>query len=53
MNDSHREDLAACLTACGWKPRDLARAVNERLDRRGADALRIHSTTPYQWLKHG
>jgi hypothetical protein len=45
--------LGAALRDAGWRPRQLARAVNERLARQGQGAHRIHVTTPYSWLRHG
>lgn len=45
--------LAACLRDAAWRPRELARVVNDRLDRLGKGNLRIHLTTPYSWLRHG
>lgn len=45
--------LQTCLTSAGWKPRDLARAVNAWLDTRGRPAEKIHPTTPYSWSNHG
>jgi hypothetical protein len=45
--------LHEILNRAEWKPRQLAHAVNARLDRRGLDRHRIHLSTPYHWLKHG
>lgn len=35
------------------KPRELAQAINTRLERRGLDRHRIHPSTPYHWIRHG
>jgi hypothetical protein len=45
--------LREVMTRAGWKPRQLAQAVNARLERRGLERNRIHLSTPYHWLKYG
>jgi hypothetical protein len=45
--------LQTILTRAGWRPRQLAHAVNARLERRGLERNRIHLSTPYHWIRHG
>ncbi len=45
--------LQRYLDRAGWRPRQLAHAVNARLERRGLDRHRIHLSTPYHWIRHG
>ena len=41
------------LTRAGWRPRQLAHAVNARLERRGLERNKIHLSTPYHSIRHG
>ncbi len=43
--------LAEALDLIGWGPRDLARAVNSWLIRRGRSAERIDITAAYPWVR--
>lgn len=45
--------LQEILNKAEWRPRQLAHAINARLERRGLDRHRIHPSTPYHWIKHG
>lgn len=45
--------LQAVLSRAGWRPRQLAHAVNARLQRRGLERNQIHLSTPYHWIRHG
>jgi hypothetical protein len=47
------ETLREFLRRAGYRPRQLAHAVNARLERRGLERNRIDPSTPYHWLRHG
>ena len=45
------DSLAQALDLAGWGPRDLARAVNAWLTRRGRSSERIDITAAYPWVR--
>jgi hypothetical protein len=47
------DTLREFLRRAGYRPRQLAHAVNARLERRGLERNRIDPSTPYHWLRHG
>ena len=49
--DLQPKSLAEALDLAGWGPRDLARAVNSWLTRRGRAAERIDITAAYPWVR--
>ena len=48
---THPNSLAEALDMVGWGPRDLARAVNNWLTRRGRSTERIDITAAYPWVR--
>lgn len=50
-DDLRPESLQEVLQVLGWGPRDLARAVNTWLTRRGRASERIDITAAYPWVR--